>query len=243
MAHDISDLRQKTLQKEEGVKLVVDRAKTGKKLVEILKKKRKELIAVTDATKSTLEAANAEADRIVGQAKIRASVLISQATSDKTKATNLLDQAKKKKDEVDTLAENLEQKEKDVNSKKEKVDNQEEDVKQKQSDVDKLLKSASQRKKDIVDIFETAVVLLQTVIENMEQFQKLNSEGVVETGDIYEKSVRILRIANDSLQRAEAAQKYVVKEQKKIRDDREALDAQQKEVQAVAEKARALTHK
>jgi hypothetical protein len=243
MAHDIADLRKKELQKDEGVKLIINKGQTSQKFTEAIKKKRKELENVTEATKSTLKGAGAEADRIIGEAKIKASVLISQATSDKKLATSLLDRAETKKQELEVLATNLEQKEKDVNTKKEKVDNQENVVIQKQEDVDELLKTASQRKEDIVDIFETSVALLQLVIENMEQFQKLNSEGVVVVGDIFEKSVRILKIATDSLQRAKATEKYVKTEQKKIRDDRESLTAREKEVQSVAEKARALTRK
>ena len=83
MAHDINILKNEALKKDQEMRLIVDKVETGKKLIEIVKKKRQQLEDLKQTTESLLTASKEEADRLVNEARVEASEINRRSRNDK----------------------------------------------------------------------------------------------------------------------------------------------------------------
>lgn len=196
----ISSIRNEQIRHDPGTQIVLDKAKTSKKLSIYIKKKREELKTIAEATKSILAGANSEADRIVEDTKQKASALISQATSDRESAKAILERNKIKEQELKTLGDEVSQRETSVLKREEKVEQDEKVINKDREDVDNLLKTASERDEKSVEIFANTVSLFSLIFEQAKQLQNLNSEStnsvsqtMVKTGRMIERIAVLLK--------------------------------------------------
>jgi len=234
----ISSLRVQEIRQDPGTQIVLDKAKTSKKLSKAIELKRQELQTIAEATKSIVAGANGEADRIVKETKEKASKLISMAKSDRNAAETLLNQNQTKENELKLLDEQISQRENNVKEKEQKIDIKEKLVNNRKEDVDNLLTSASTREKQAVEIFSNTIALFDLVFEQMNQLQILNSKAGNDISQTLVKTDRMIQRIAVLLKEVDAgnlANKEKVNELQKWQDgliDREQmLDRTAKEIQ------------
>lgn len=196
--------------------LLVDKAFTAKRLSKILKTKRIELLNTAEATKQLVKNANVEADRIIGEAKTKASALITQTTSNKDLATNLLNKAKKTKKDLEDLDVVLTARETKTKADEKSLVRQQVDVINKTKDVEKDLETASKAKEQIVDILGTTIVLLQLCVETTVQAQNLGLETTKEVSQTLAKADTIMSRVSVLIKGFDSEKVYIEGQKQKL---------------------------
>ena len=188
----VSSLRLDELRKDKDAQVFFDRAKSARKLSELVKTKRKELQTIADATKSIVEGANKEADRIVVETKKRASQIISQAKSDNEKANLLLEGNIRKQTELENIEKELKLREESAAAKEIEQTKVQEHFKTERKIVDGLFQTASQYKVAAVDIFANTAAIFELAFEQMQEFEKISSQLPTQTSQTFGKAVKMM---------------------------------------------------
>jgi hypothetical protein len=221
----VPELNPKEIAKEtkpliQDVVLISQKIALNKGLTTAIAKKKKELMQVADLTKRVGNDVAVEADRVVVEAKKKATALISQAQTKKNSAQVILDRVKQKESELTELGVDLEILEKRLKVEKDDLEGEKSALHRRQDVLDDTELLVLSKKEETIDSWLVATAVLLAAVEQLEQAQKLESEVSIKVSQTLAK-------ADTIIQRTAALVKIQDAREKQL--DQKAIELQQRD--------------